>query len=275
MVLNAQTGDVVQRIDYDEFGNITYLQNQNEFINITFAGGLHDADTGLIRFGARDYDPAVGRWTTKDPILFDGGTSNLYEYGLNDPVNNIDPDGLQSLTDVRDFVGAAIGNFTTIPFTDYSISDEVLSLFGQYGYYNPCSDAAQAGELAGTIGQLAAGGKALLAGGKALFNLVRAAEKTPKLLAQFNSVESLIENAGKLTRLKGGVREGFVKGNIDDVFSQLSRQYGAKIQTRSGETFFKSGSVRVGKHISRERGQLYILIEVENFIKLESDNEKF
>ncbi len=29
-----------------------------------FAGGLWDRDTGLVRFGARDYDPEVGRWTS-------------------------------------------------------------------------------------------------------------------------------------------------------------------------------------------------------------------
>ena len=33
-----------------------------------FAGGIYDPDTELVRFGARDYDPRVGRWTTKDPI---------------------------------------------------------------------------------------------------------------------------------------------------------------------------------------------------------------
>jgi len=41
------------------------------------------------------------------------------------------------------------------------------------------------------------------------------------LLNQFNSVESLIENAGKLERLKGSVHQGFVKGNIDDVFKSI------------------------------------------------------
>ena len=38
-----------------------------------FAGGLHDRDTNLVRFGARDYDPSIGRWTAKDPIDFAGG----------------------------------------------------------------------------------------------------------------------------------------------------------------------------------------------------------
>ena len=51
-----------------------------------FAGGIYDTDTKLVRFGARDYDPRVGRWTTKDPIRFAAGV-NLYGYALNDPVN--------------------------------------------------------------------------------------------------------------------------------------------------------------------------------------------
>jgi RHS repeat-associated protein len=58
------------------------------------AGGLHDRDTGLVRFGYRDYDPDVGRWTAKDPILFSGGDTDLYGYCLNDPINAIDPFGL-------------------------------------------------------------------------------------------------------------------------------------------------------------------------------------
>jgi len=84
-------------MNYDEFGNISSLQNGNEFTDFTFAGGLYDSDTKLIRFGARDYDPAIGRWTCKDPILFDGGLSNLYEYVVNDPINKFDPYGLQNV----------------------------------------------------------------------------------------------------------------------------------------------------------------------------------
>jgi len=45
------------------------------------------------RFGATGYDPVVGRWTSKDPILFDGGQTNLYVYVGNDPVNRLDTTG--------------------------------------------------------------------------------------------------------------------------------------------------------------------------------------
>jgi len=59
-----------------------------------FAGGLHDRDTELVRFGHRDYMSEIGKWTAKDPILFAGGDSNLYGYVQNDPVNFVDPFGL-------------------------------------------------------------------------------------------------------------------------------------------------------------------------------------
>jgi len=58
------------------------------------AGGhqIHDVDTGLVRFGARDCDPKTGRWLSKDPIRFDGGV-NLYQYAKGDPVNFRDLSG--------------------------------------------------------------------------------------------------------------------------------------------------------------------------------------
>jgi len=34
---------------------------------------------------AEFFDPTIGRWTTKDPIRFGGGDSNLYAYALNNP----------------------------------------------------------------------------------------------------------------------------------------------------------------------------------------------
>jgi hypothetical protein len=35
----------------------------------------------------------TGRWTAKEPIVFEGGTTNLYEHCYHDPINYIDVDG--------------------------------------------------------------------------------------------------------------------------------------------------------------------------------------
>jgi RHS repeat-associated protein len=92
LVVNATTGAVAQRLDYDELGNVLVDTNPG-FQPFGFAGGLYDADTGLVRFGARDYDAVTGRWTAKDPLLFGGGDTNLYRYCYGDPVNWVDTTG--------------------------------------------------------------------------------------------------------------------------------------------------------------------------------------
>jgi RHS repeat-associated protein len=97
MVVDASSGNVVETMTYDEFGNETEALAANKpagYVPLPFgfAGGLYDPDTKFVRFGARDYDASVGRWTAKDPSLFDGG-HNLYEYSWNDPTNYIDQTG--------------------------------------------------------------------------------------------------------------------------------------------------------------------------------------
>jgi len=101
------SGNVVKRISYDSFGNILEDTNPSFTIPFGFAGGLHDRDTGLVRFGYRDYDPEVGRWTAKDPIGFNSGDTDLYGYVVNNPVNAIDPYGLT----MRDACKGAIFGF--------------------------------------------------------------------------------------------------------------------------------------------------------------------
>jgi RHS repeat-associated protein len=94
LVVEQSTGTIVQRMDYDEWGIVT-LDTNPDFQPFGFAGGMYDIQTKLIRFGARDYDPQVGRSTTKEASLFDGPDTNLYSYVLADPLNLMDPDGAQ------------------------------------------------------------------------------------------------------------------------------------------------------------------------------------
>ncbi len=96
VVVNAENGDIAQEIEYDVWGNVLSDSNP-DFQPFYFAGGIYDTDTKLTRFGARDYDAETGRWTAKDPILFGGGLTSLYDYVGGDPVNFVDPLGLEKL----------------------------------------------------------------------------------------------------------------------------------------------------------------------------------
>jgi RHS repeat-associated protein len=93
LVVNNNNGSIAQRIDYDEWGRVV-LDTNPGFQPFGFAGGLYDPDTGLVRFGFRDYDAETGRWLAKDPILFAGGQANLYLYCHGDPINWVDAWGL-------------------------------------------------------------------------------------------------------------------------------------------------------------------------------------
>jgi len=107
LVLNTtETGSaaVVQQLDYDEWGNVTGLVDPICTQGGTtlclqpfgFAGGVFDVSTGIVRFGVRDYDPQMQRWTQKDPLMFGGQQENIYVYAGDDPINGSDPSGLES-----------------------------------------------------------------------------------------------------------------------------------------------------------------------------------
>ena len=87
-VTNAS--DTPLSVSYSAFGK--GIGNGMDWAPFGFAGGIHDTDTGLVRFGGRDYDPSIGRWITKDPSRHQGGV-NLFVYASNDPVNLLDPSG--------------------------------------------------------------------------------------------------------------------------------------------------------------------------------------
>ncbi|MCP5057566.1 MAG: hypothetical protein GY937_12695 [bacterium] len=113
LVVDTATNTAAHRMDFDEFGQVVQDTNPG-FQPFGFAGGLFDVAIGLVRFGVRDYAAVTGRWTVKDPIRFGGGEENLYFYAHVDPINGIDPSGLQSFPatvfrHVARFLGKKLG----------------------------------------------------------------------------------------------------------------------------------------------------------------------
>ena len=106
LVVNSQTGAIAQQIEYDAFGRV--ISNSAPGVQpFGFAGGFEDAQTGLVQIGVRFYDPETGRWISRDPILFDGGSSNLYTYAASDPVN------------LADHTGALFATIVSVVMSDY------------------------------------------------------------------------------------------------------------------------------------------------------------
>jgi RHS repeat-associated protein len=101
----AATPVIVQRIEYDVFGNPTFPVGGEGVQPFGFAGAIWLRHARFWHMGARDYDPAVGRWTSKDSIRFAGG-SNLYVYCEGDPVNFVDTTGENPLLIV--LIGVAV-----------------------------------------------------------------------------------------------------------------------------------------------------------------------
>lgn len=96
LVVEATTGTILQRMDYDEFGNVTQDTNPG-FQPFAFIGREIDLETGLCYFRARYYDPKVGRFLSEDPIGFQAGV-NFYSYVNNRPTFLSDPFGLDAIT---------------------------------------------------------------------------------------------------------------------------------------------------------------------------------
>ena len=92
--LVTSTGETVWRAAYLPYGEaqVTVGTVSN---NMRFPGQYFDSETGLHYNWHRFYDPATGRYISADPIGLDGGI-NLYAYVGGNPVNWIDPWGLEA-----------------------------------------------------------------------------------------------------------------------------------------------------------------------------------
>ena len=102
IALSDSTGALVAQYTYDPWGTLTSTTNPsipNPYLYCGAYGVRWDADLSLYLMGARWYNPATGRFLTKDsypPDLLAPLTQNPYQYCENNPVNRVDPTGKTS-----------------------------------------------------------------------------------------------------------------------------------------------------------------------------------
>jgi RHS repeat-associated protein len=92
--LTDGVGDLVVRYRYDPWGNLLSTEGSDPDLEnpLRFTGREWDAESGLYFYRMRYYDPAVGRFISRDRL--EKGSASSYAYASNNPVNATDPTGL-------------------------------------------------------------------------------------------------------------------------------------------------------------------------------------
>jgi RHS repeat-associated protein len=122
-VVTDKYGYIHERIDYGPFGEIfrddmlveiswNFTDTPYDRHPEKYTGQKWDYRTGLYYYGARYYDPEIGRFTSADTVVprpTDGQTYNRYSYVYNNPYKYVDPSGHNPLEEF--FIGLAEGVF--------------------------------------------------------------------------------------------------------------------------------------------------------------------
>jgi len=88
------TGEVYEHVEYFASGETFVEEHSNtERTPYLFNGKELDGETGLYYYGARYYDPRTSIWQSVDPLTEKTPGLSPYNYGSDNPVKFIDPDG--------------------------------------------------------------------------------------------------------------------------------------------------------------------------------------
>jgi RHS repeat-associated protein len=155
-LLTDSSGNILEQYEYDAFGqpyfydasgnaigaydpvqNLWegYSQFGNRFL---FTGREWIPDLKLYDYRNRMYQPELGRFLQPDPQEFAAGDYNLYRYCHNDPVNNVDPTGLQAsgtdeITNTPNLIITGQGDWmrSGSPFTNGDMLSKAKNYLGE------------------------------------------------------------------------------------------------------------------------------------------------
>lgn len=110
--ITDKNGEVIQHTEYIAFGEVLVdehsVSNKQPYL---FNGKELDYETGLYYYGARYYDPKVSIFLNVDPLV--EKTMTAYAYVNNNPINLIDPTGMEAMIPPEDGAGYKIGQVWT------------------------------------------------------------------------------------------------------------------------------------------------------------------
>jgi len=238
-VVDAGTGTITERRSYNAWG-VVEEDTAPGTEPFGFGGGLEDGTTGLVRFGARDYEPGVGAWTGRDPIGFAGRSTNLRAYVNADPVNLADPSGTASAqAGLNEFAGF----FDCLTF---GWTKRIRDRYFGYNNIDPTSAAYFQGISSANDVQLS-----LAFGG---FGKLAAVARGPL------EVEEAVVDANKLNHIFGNASHGLGPlveglGSQDAAFKSVQSATQAAVESRGIAGVFET-TVNVAGHNVLVRGNV-------------------
>lgn len=96
-ITTDSSGNALQHYEYGAYGNSRYVLSATAFpVTRRYTSQYFDEETGLYYFGARYYDPVLGRFVQPDttiPNPYDPQLYDRYAYARDNPLRYVDPTG--------------------------------------------------------------------------------------------------------------------------------------------------------------------------------------
>jgi len=219
-----KNGELIQHTEYTPYGEFSPSDAVTEprVTQYAYTGQLFDESTELYYYGARYYDPQLGRFITADTIVpdpTDPQAFDRYGYARGNPIRYTDPTGHSFWDKIKDWIGHAVGAFCGAVAT--VVSGNLLTGMQIYSFVSSAINSA----INGDIGAFAIGTATSLAFSGFIGGIRDSVA----------SATSFLKDAPFLHGFVVGAVEGAVGGFVGGFVSEYAR-------TGSGSAALKGGA---------------------------------